>query len=196
MELSATVLATACLLVLSLSISDAWLFWRSYPSAKADGKAVDPNCVALAKAGSCEFYPCFEDRLRCGRKWYNVRYGEPYCRDFTAFRERFSLLGQKFINASEPCIANELLSWYKRDRINCHDYTHFAFKALSRCYMRSGFCEAIRSDLINFMTIYRPKHLFSLGALKIWREILRIVNFCDPKAVKYVINAFWESIKE
>ncbi|GFN82257.1 stanniocalcin-like protein [Plakobranchus ocellatus] len=187
---------TTCLLLLSSSAANGWLFWRSYPSARSRGMAVDPACLALAMEGSCDFYLCFEQRLECGKNWYNVKYGEPYCRDFKAYYNRFSETGQKFINASQVCISNELLNWYERSKIDCHDYTHFAFKALSRCYMKSGFCEAMRSDGINFATIFQPKHLFSRGALKIWREILRLTYFCEPQAVKDVVMTFYESIHD
>ncbi|GFR92273.1 stanniocalcin-like protein [Elysia marginata] len=141
MDVQGSILTAVLLMMLCVSLSDAWLFWRNYRSAKANGK----------------------DLKMLKEIWKTIL-------TLHILRTVYYILtviqGQRFINASEPCIASELVSWYERETMSCHDFTHFAFKALSRCYMRSGFCEAIRSDMVNFATIYRPKHLFSLGALK------------------------------
>ncbi|XP_005091280.1 uncharacterized protein LOC101850623 [Aplysia californica] len=186
-----------CVLVLLdvVAVSQAWFFFRSYPTAKAKTQ-VDAKCSELAVKGDCGFYSCFERRLTCGRNWYNVKYGEPYCRDFRAFQKTFSEKAQRFINDSQVCMGRELLEWYQRDSLNCHDFTHEAFRAMSRCYIHSGFCDVIIKDAVNFLSIYQPQHLFQRGALKIWREILRITYHCDPDSIKEIIQTLFESMKD
>jgi hypothetical protein len=185
-----------CVLVVLdvIAMSDAWFFFRRYPRARTKTPP-NPRCSALAIRGDCDFYSCFEKRLSCGKSWYNLKYGEQYCRDFKAYKKTFSPKGQKFITDAQKCLGRELLNYYNKYSIDCHDYTHEAFRAMSRCYMNNGFCEVLSKDAINFVSVFQPQHLFQRGALKIWREIVRIAYHCEPEAVKNIIKHFFESWK-
>lgn len=197
MQFQVHAVTSLCVLVILdlVTLSDAWFFFRKYPKARTKVPA-NPRCSALAVRGDCEFYNCFEKRLTCGKKWYNLKYGETYCRDFKAFRDTFSPQGQKFIVEAQKCMGRELLQFYNRYTLDCHDYTHEAFRALTRCYIDNGFCQVLAKDAINFVSVFQPQHLFQRGALKIWREIVRIAYHCEPEAVKSIVQMFFESWRD
>ena len=48
MEAHSTLVAAVCLVALCVSTADAWLFWRNYPSARANGKGRFDNNNNLA----------------------------------------------------------------------------------------------------------------------------------------------------
>lgn len=180
---SATVLYV--LVLVSFTPVSAWFFIPSDNIiARANGKPVDEGCEALGQAGACRFYRCFEDRLSCGPKGYMLRYGVPYCQAFERTLPAFTPQAQVFINKTSQCLMKTLLPYYSKDQVDCHRLSHVAFDSVSTCYIANGFCDVVQSNALTFIDVYKPRHLFQTGALKIWREIMEVTYQCDPEAVK------------
>ncbi|XP_071087786.1 uncharacterized protein [Haliotis cracherodii] len=162
-------------IVVCFGLSEAFLWERR--TATASGET-DPQCFAHGSAGRCEFYSCFENRLSCGSRGYMSKYGGYYCARFAELYNTFDQQAKDWINATSRCMTERLLAYYNQETVQCHDLSHFAWNNWSACYLENGFCEVFWANRQAFWDIYQFRDLFSMGAGKIWREMMQITGQC------------------
>ncbi|GFS19013.1 stanniocalcin-like protein [Elysia marginata] len=184
------------LFIIAILINASFAFWfhRPTPVAQADGREVDEACLQHAQNGNCEFYTCFDNRLPCGDDYYMKKHGSYYCNKTTNNMHRFTAAGQQFLTDIKVCLMEPLQELYTRDFIDCHDLEHEAVAAIAPCFNEYNFCEVLRTNAEEFFRIYEVTDLFTRGAGKIWRAILRIATDCGSQYTRQFSSDLSETL--
>ncbi|XP_059161330.1 stanniocalcin-2-like [Physella acuta] len=187
--------------VIGVSVASAFFFRSGTPVATADDREVEESCLALADAGSCDFYTCFERRLPCGREWYILKTGHYYCNKMQRHKNSFTPEGQTFIDDAQRCLTQSLKEVYRREYIDCHTLEHQAIESISTCFIENDFCDVLQANADKFFRVYEFSDLFTQGAGKVWRQIVSLATRCGEQTLRQVssgtidrISTFFNSL--
>jgi len=105
--------------------------------------ASDPKRCAYLST-DCEYYTCVAAARHCQGRTYPLQFGRRYCLRFEARKDRFSPLGQSWINDVRSCLIREM-DTYPPD-LTCADLKTRAFRDHVPCYLESGYCNLSGRD--------------------------------------------------
>ncbi|CAC5374593.1 Coadhesin,Thrombospondin-1,Adhesion G protein-coupled receptor B1,Mucin-like protein,Hemicentin-1,Thrombospondin-2 [Mytilus coruscus] len=140
--------------------------------------SVDPQCVAKANRGDCQFYRCFEQQRQCGKSGYLIGYGYKYCNRFKSFYSSFTTAGKKWIDCVRPCLTKALIGKYQESLgpgQKCNQLKTYAFDTHVKCYLDCGFCDVYTSNISALGRVFSFSDLLSTDA---WKQIIKVGKEC------------------
>ncbi|XP_064621455.1 uncharacterized protein LOC135484181 [Lineus longissimus] len=115
-------------LCLAIATCNAWFM---APREKVPAAAeIDEQCVALARAGSCDMYDCMAQRHQCD---ILLKAAKPMCVTMEQKRGQFNHQGKLWLNATRPCLQEALILEYKKTEHNCDDLKDMIKEKSSHC---------------------------------------------------------------
>ncbi|XP_064622451.1 uncharacterized protein LOC135484726 [Lineus longissimus] len=101
--------------------------------------AIDPECVALAEHGVCEFYECFFERYRCHD--FLLADAKTICMKLQDRKDRLTEPGKKWVHDTEVCLQTALVQNYtSNNSIECAAFRQYGFRQHTKCSIDNGVC--------------------------------------------------------
>lgn len=107
-----------------------------------------PQC--LPSYQDCSFYSrCLEKTTPCGPSGYAIGQSEKMCLKFLAAKSRFSPAGHKWARKTTLCLQGALMPIANGTlTLSCDQIRTFGFNSHLDCYVMSGFCSLLITDII------------------------------------------------
>jgi hypothetical protein len=106
-------------------------------------------CHALI--GSCDYYTCISDSLKCNKSNYFTSFGNRFCRKFGQRRSLFSKQGKTFLKSVQRCLQIKMES--DSEKLVCQNSKNLAAVHHVACYKVNKFCELKLSDKFRVVQI-------------------------------------------
>lgn len=153
--------------------------------------ATSDSCRALARAGDCGFWDCFEQRFPCGSNGYAQAYGGKYCKRLKASTDKFTPEGNEFIRKEAICQMDNLLQkYYDQPSINCRNYYDDAFVKMGACYAQSGYCDVVVDNFDGFMKTFDRRDFLNL---KLEKQVIGAARQCGGDVINGLVNDYVNS---
>ena len=122
-------------------------------SCEARARARIPKNDCSSQIGSCAYYRCEGERLKCDEDSRLLSIGEPICADYVADENSFSSAGRAFLDEVRPCLEQAIEN---ANPATCAQADEAFVEAHVSCYVRHGYCELDSSDKSGIAEIAAP----------------------------------------
>jgi hypothetical protein len=124
-------------------------FELDFSLSAAPNNPITPlKCSALV--GTCEYYSCLSNELKCNSNEYLLSFGKKYCDLFVRDNSSYSLEGQSFLARVRPCLQEALEA--EADAVGrskgftCTAAATTAPMHHTYCYEAAGYCQLAPND--------------------------------------------------
>lgn len=127
---------------------------------------------AGVSADSCDYYNELESKFKCGPNGYIQEFANPYCRAYLKRNDRFSPKAKVILRNIRYCLQKVLSD--NSEGLSCQQLKNYGIASHEYCYVQSGFCELMGTDLLNVYWIARNEAINP----EVWNTLLRVEYQC------------------
>ncbi|KAE9552024.1 hypothetical protein FO519_004787 [Halicephalobus sp. NKZ332] len=129
---------------------------------------------------NCNFYQCYENKMKCGSNGYLIAYGKKYCDRFNSTLSRFDPAGKQWVSCVRQCLINFLkpsCNTYPNNAFkdSCDKLKDAAFKSHVKCYTDCGFCNICKTNKLALIATYQFSDFFFSIA---WKQVEDTMKHC------------------